>query len=100
MTVLSKIHCEDEPSKRIFTDEEISTIISSATSPEVKDQLSANTTKVLELGAFGAPWFWVKNRKGIEEPFFGSDRWHFMWQFLEIGWQDIAIIPASGKAKL
>lgn len=36
--------------------------------------LVAETEKVLGLGAFGSPWFWVRNAKGEQEPFFGSDR--------------------------
>jgi 2-hydroxychromene-2-carboxylate isomerase len=46
-----------------------------ATEKEWKDKLLSNTQKVLELGAFGAPWLMVKNDKGKYEPFFGSDRY-------------------------
>lgn len=68
-----------------------------------KDKLTVNTKEVLDQGAFGAPWFWVTNEQGKEEPFFGSDRFHFMWEFLGLPWQDITILPKGtkpGKAKL
>ena len=42
---------------------------------EWKQKLLANTKKVLDQGAFGAPWIWVRNGEGKEEPFFGSDRY-------------------------
>lgn len=45
---------------------------------------------------------WVRNDEGKEEPFFGADRFHFMWEFLGVRWRDIEIIPRGGieKAKL
>lgn len=30
---------------------------------------------LVEKGAFGAPWWLVTNKEGVEEPFFGSDRY-------------------------
>ena len=50
-------------------------ILKAASEMEWKDKLLANTQKALDLGAFGAPWFWVRNGEGKEEPFFGSDRY-------------------------
>ena len=58
-----------------FTQNEADAIIAAAGVDEWKRKLTANTQKVLDQGAFGAPWFWVRNEKGIEEPFFGSDRY-------------------------
>ena len=59
----------------IFTKNEADAIIAAAGTDEWKKKLTANTQKVLDQGAFGAPWFWVRNGKGVEEPFFGSDRY-------------------------
>ncbi|KUJ12832.1 putative glutathione S-transferase kappa 1 [Mollisia scopiformis] len=88
-------------STRIFSEEEVECIMKATGEKEWKDKLLANTEKVLEQGAFGAPWFWVRSGEGREEPFFGSDRFHFMWEFLGIPWRDIAIIPkGTEKAKL
>jgi len=86
----------------LFSAEEVEQIMGKAQEKEWKDALTANTQKVLEQGAFGAPWMWVRNGEGVEEPFFGSDRFHFMWQFLGLPWQDIAVLPKGtevGKAK-
>jgi glutathione S-transferase kappa 1 len=57
-----------------FTEAEIEKIIAAAQMKEYKDMLSENTKKVIELGAFGAPFFSVRNDEGKVEPFFGSDR--------------------------
>lgn len=57
-----------------FEAAEVAEIMKAATSPKYKQALNDNTQKVMDLGAFGAPWFWVRNSKGNEEPFFGSDR--------------------------
>jgi 2-hydroxychromene-2-carboxylate isomerase len=57
-----------------YSDQEIKDILESAKTPEYKEALTANTQKALDQGAYGAPWFWVRNKEGKEEPFFGSDR--------------------------
>ena len=59
---------------RKFNDKQVSEIIEKAKSSEVKAALNKNTKEPLEQGAFGCPWFWVRNSKGEEGPFFGSDR--------------------------
>lgn len=59
---------------RIFPPDRIESIMMSAASTEYKQKLNENTQKALDRGAFGAPWFWVRNSAGQEEPFFGSDR--------------------------
>jgi len=88
-------------STRMFKEEQVEAIIKATQEKEWKDKLLANTQKVLDQGAFGAPWFWVQNAEGKEEPFFGSDRFHFMWTFLGVPYQDIAIIAkGTEKAKL
>lgn len=58
-----------------FSDEDIKKILAAASTPEYKQALTDNTQKALDLGAYGAPWFWVRNSEGKEEPFFGSDRY-------------------------
>lgn len=87
----------------LFTPSEVDTIMASAISQEWKDKLSGNTKEVLEQGAFGAPWMMVRNAEGKVEPFFGSDRFHFMWEYLGLPWQDVAVLPKGtkpGRAKL
>lgn len=61
-------------SSNLFSPPEIEAIIAGANDKKYKDLLTAETEKVVKLGAFGAPFFWVRNGKGEEEPFFGSDR--------------------------
>ncbi|KAF2666001.1 putative thioredoxin [Microthyrium microscopicum] len=80
---------------RHFDEADIRAIMQAANSPEYKSKLLASTDRALETGAYGCPWFEVTNHKGVKEPFFGSDRFHYMWEFLELPWQDIAIMPKS-----
>ncbi|TKA67335.1 hypothetical protein B0A55_08860 [Friedmanniomyces simplex] len=73
--------------QRTFPDnaQDISAIMSSSDDPEIKGKLTANTEHAFkDLGAFGCPWFWVTDGEGKGEPFFGSDRWGFMWEFLGV----------------
>ncbi|RMZ89213.1 hypothetical protein DV736_g3546, partial [Chaetothyriales sp. CBS 134916] len=74
-------------------DKEVEEVVRlAATSQEVKDQLKANTERALAQGAFGAPWFWLRNADtGKEEPLWGSDRWAYMWQFLGVEFDDLRI---------
>jgi glutathione S-transferase kappa 1 len=58
-----------------FSRSDIECIVRASGEKEWKDNLMANTKKALDQGAFGAPWHWVKNSEGEQEPFFGSDRW-------------------------
>lgn len=60
---------------RGYADSDVKDILAAASSPEYKQALTANTQTALDKGAYGAPWFWVRNAKGKEEPFFGSDRY-------------------------
>jgi 2-hydroxychromene-2-carboxylate isomerase len=54
--------------------------------------LTRVTEKVArDLGAYGCPWFWVYDGKGNAEPFFGSDRFHYMWDYLDIPHEDLAL---------
>ncbi|KAE8146878.1 thioredoxin-like protein [Aspergillus avenaceus] len=76
--------------EKVFTATEVKEIVAAAATPEVKAELSATTEHVVrERGAFGVPWFWVVNGEGQGEPFFGSDRWHFMWGFLGLPFEDL-----------
>jgi glutathione S-transferase kappa 1 len=84
-----------------FGEEEVKEVMRLMGTKEYKDKLTKNTEKVLQQGAFGAPWFWVRNRDGVEEPFFGSDRFSVMWRFLGIEFEDVKLLPPSKeKSKL
>ncbi|KAJ6520486.1 putative glutathione S-transferase kappa 1 [Mycena sanguinolenta] len=82
---------------KLFSDAEVDAIYAAAQEKQWKDALLDNTQKALDKGAFGAPWMWVRNASGKEEPFFGSDRFHFMWQYLGLPWKDIELLPRQAK---
>lgn len=83
-----------------FEEKEVKEIMRLMATPEYKEKLTANTKKALELGAFGAPWFWLRNAKGEEEPLFGSDRFAYMWRFLGVEFEDVKIVDKGTKARL
>lgn len=56
-----------------------------------KGALRANTDEALQRGAYGAPWTWAEDGHGREEPFFGSDRFAHLWQFLGLPWEDMKL---------
>ncbi|KAA8614829.1 glutathione S-transferase kappa 1 [Pyrenophora tritici-repentis] len=58
-----------------FSEDEARKVMASANSAPYKQRLNDNTKEALDRGAFGCPWFFVRNSKGEEEPFFGSDRY-------------------------
>jgi len=94
---------EPEPFRTVLNDSglfsaaDVDSILAAAGQQQWKDCLLDNTKKVLDLGAFGAPWMWVRNAQGEEEPFFGSDRFHFMWEYLGLPWKDIQVLPRPAK---
>jgi len=96
---LAETFTESLKSTGYFSQTEVESITKSTAEKEWKDTLLENTKKILDQGAFGAPWMWVRNSAGKEEPFFGSDRFHFMWEYLGVPWHDIEILPKA-KAKL
>lgn len=58
-----------------FSPEAREAILAATKEQEVKDMLTRSTQEAVDKGAFGAPWLWVTNDEGKEEPFFGSDRY-------------------------
>lgn len=86
---------------KFFDEAEVKEILRLVKTQEYKDKLTANTQEALKQGAFGAPWFRLTNSKGVVEPFFGSDRFHYMWEFLAVDHQNLKIVDKrEGKAKL
>ncbi|KAL4969835.1 putative DSBA family oxidoreductase [Aspergillus stella-maris] len=82
----------------LFTESQIKDILAGASNPAIKQELTGTTAKaVKELGAFGCPWFWVSAGNGKSEPFFGSDRWAYMWRFLGLEFEDLRLVgPGEG----
>ncbi|KAH6627786.1 thioredoxin-like protein [Chaetomium tenue] len=85
----------------LFTEGEVEEVLAAAETEEMKGLLKRTTQEALEKGAFGAPWLWVRDREGREEPFFGSDRFHFVYKFLGLPYTDVTLLPAGEtKGKL
>lgn len=83
-----------------FAQSQVVDILKAASMPKYKEALTAVTKHCYEdLGAYGAPWFWITNEKGFSEPFFGSDRWAYMWDFLGVPHQNVEILTKQ-KARL
>lgn len=67
----------------------------------IKKELKDRTQEAVDKGAFGAPWIIATNAEGKKEPFFGSDRFHFVYEFLSIPYEDVKVLPPASKgAKL
>lgn len=60
--------------RRNFDEGETKKILEAAATKEYKEMLTQQTARLVEKGAFGAPWFLVTNGEGTEQGFFGSDR--------------------------
>lgn len=82
-----------------FDEKEVDEVLRLMTTQEYKDKLTNNTKKALSQGAFGAPWFWMKNEQGVEEPLFGSDRFAYMFRFMNVDFEDLRIVDKN-KSKL
>lgn len=72
-----------------------------------KDRLNQITAEALELGAFGAPFLNVKKWEDGEreddvrgEPFFGSDRFEFIFDYLGLPLQRMRVLRKDEKANL
>jgi glutathione S-transferase kappa 1 len=80
-----------------FEEQQVRDILGKANSAQYKGMLNTNTKEALEHGAFGCPWFWVRNAKGDEEPFFGSDRYDYfsLWVLKERG---MVAVSGAGNA--
>jgi glutathione S-transferase kappa 1 len=84
---------------RTFSAPEVDEIMNACNLKEVKDGLLATTDVALAGGAYGCPWFEVTNSAGVKEPFFGSDRFTYMLQFLDIPFRDVEIVERE-KARV
>ncbi|KAI1747512.1 thioredoxin-like protein [Xylaria castorea] len=91
--LLAMLQGDDE--SRQFSATEIDKIIALAKERESKDELRRNTDEALRQGGFGAPWMMVRNSAGVVEPFFGSDRFAQVYEFLGLPYSPLKLFPAS-----
>ncbi|KAI0455610.1 hypothetical protein F5B21DRAFT_470981 [Xylaria acuta] len=90
---------QSSSSKKLFTPEQVTQILDVASTAEMKAALKARVDEALARGAFGAPWIWATDAQGRSEPFFGSDRWNFVYDFLGVPYQKLQLLPPQ-KAQL
>lgn len=69
---------------KLFTEGQVSEIMEAAGGADMKGSLKKETDEVLAKGAFGAPWLCVRNCQGREETFFGSDRFVYVYEHLQL----------------
>lgn len=86
--------------KTITSSTELETVVTASESKEWKDAFAANTQTALDSGAYGSPWFMVTNSAGAREPFFGSDRFAYMWRYLGLRFRDVELEDLGAKAKI
>ncbi|KAI0860640.1 thioredoxin-like protein [Xylaria cubensis] len=86
---------DDNDELRQFSAAEVDKIIALAKERESKDELRRNTDEALKQGGFGAPWMMVRNSAGVVEPFFGSDRFAQVYEFLGLPYSPLKLFPAS-----
>ncbi|ORY59110.1 thioredoxin-like protein [Pseudomassariella vexata] len=90
--------------EKLFGGKDVEAVVRATQEPKFKELLKGTVAEALARGAFGAPWLWVTNGEGKSEPFFGSDRWYFVYDFLGLPYQKMALLPprdsSGAKSKL
>ncbi|KAI0965642.1 thioredoxin-like protein [Xylaria arbuscula] len=82
-----------------FSTANVERIIDLAKEQQTKDELRKNTDAVLKQGGFGAPWMMVCNSSGVVEPFFGSDRFAQIYEFLGLPYSPLKLHPPAVAPK-
>mmetsp|Transcript_7143 Transcript_7143/g.11229 ORF Transcript_7143/g.11229 Transcript_7143/m.11229 type:complete len:195 (+) Transcript_7143:80-664(+) len=74
-------------------EKDVTILLTWSNSRMAKDMVRANTEEAVNLGAFGAPSFYVQNApKPFQKPFllFGSDRFEQLTYILNLKWHGVA----------
>ncbi|TGJ81389.1 hypothetical protein E0Z10_g7379 [Xylaria hypoxylon] len=82
-----------------FSTDDVDKIMTLAKGKHSKDELRENTDEALRQGGFGAPWIMVRNSSGVTEPFFGSDRFAQIYEFLGLPYSPLKLLPPPEPAK-
>lgn len=72
---VSRVDVLAEVLRKYFGEGEVEMIVKGAVDAKYKKLLVDETARLVDQGAFGAPWLLVTNADGREESFFGSDRY-------------------------
>ncbi|KAI1504575.1 thioredoxin-like protein [Biscogniauxia marginata] len=86
-------------SKKQFSGAQVDAIMIRANEKDVRDELERKTDEALGQGGFGAPWLMVRNSAGAVEPFFGSDRFGQIYEFLGLPFNRLELLPRDGPVK-
>ncbi|UNI19251.1 hypothetical protein JDV02_005447 [Purpureocillium takamizusanense] len=83
----------------LFTPDDVAAIMANQRSDTYKTMLKHASQAVNAAGAFGVPWMIVRNDKNENkaarsEPFFGSDRFHQIFQFLDLPVRSFELLPS------
>ncbi|KAI0539451.1 thioredoxin-like protein [Xylaria digitata] len=78
---------------RQFSTGDVEKIMTLTKEEQTKDELRKNTDEALRQGGFGAPWMMVRNSSGAVEPFFGSDRFAQVYEFLSLPYSPLKLLP-------
>jgi len=82
----------------VFSGGDLKEIVEKSLASENKQRVVDTT---MSIGAFGAPWITVINKNGERRDWFGNDRWHQIFSFLEVPFTPITItLPSQAKAQL
>ncbi|KAI1418853.1 thioredoxin-like protein [Xylaria sp. FL1777] len=84
---------------RQFSAADVDKIVVLAKEPQSKYELRKNTDTALRQGGFGAPWMMVRNSLGRVEPFFGSDRFAQIYEFLDLPYSPLKLLPPPKPVK-
>ncbi|KAK5110821.1 hypothetical protein LTR62_005532 [Meristemomyces frigidus] len=94
LDLADKAHMRTAVAKAFSKSEDVEAVLASADYVAVKKQLNENTEHAFkDLGAFGAPWHFVFDAEGKGEPFFGSDRYHYIWEYLGLPHCGMELLP-------
>ncbi|KAH8884124.1 DSBA-like thioredoxin domain-containing protein [Thozetella sp. PMI_491] len=85
-------------SELLFSEDQVKEIIAAQNSTKYKEVLRTATKQLNDRGAFGVPWIIASNSKGKQEPYFGSDRFHHVFEFLGLPIQKFKLLPPGSNA--
>jgi len=91
-TLLQQLICKCMQTAGIC-EKDVTILLTWSNSRMAKDMVRANTEEAVNLGAFGAPSFYVQNApKPFQKPFllFGSDRFEQLTYILNLKWHGVA----------